>query len=293
MVTFLKTAFTNTTTLHIRMKWISFFILMIIVATACQKQQEVGVTPVRGDTILPPPPPGGGSSLSYGDSILYLSNTGSNIISPKPLNKKGVFIGFPKGIELDSANGNINLLESEMGLRYKIMFVPEGTKDTISTKVVLSGINFYDGIYNLSKGDTVAKPIYNANGLAYNPGLFGTGTNNVFDDGNGCNKEGCAVSFLNGSINLAQSLRNGAIASTHDAQKEFLYNYRMDDKSGKSVNKLKVKLYYYKSRADIPQYLWDILLTDHAGTILKSSSTLLKAQATARPRPPCIVIVAQ
>ncbi len=280
--------------------------LLITVFTACQKEGSPSILeippkdtippPPPKDTIPPPPPkdtlpppPGGINTLSYGDSIFYLSTTGTNIISPKPMSKKGTFYGFPEGIELDSLNGNIDIADSETGLRYKIMFVPDGTKDTISTKIVLSGINFYDGIYHLSKGDTIAKPIYNANGQPYIPGLFGTGAANIFDDGNGCNTQGCAVSFANGSINLAQSLRNGAILRKNDDQKEFTCYYRMDDKSGKALNKLKVLLYYYDSVADIPQYLWDILLIDHAGTILRTAN----GQKIAKPRPPCIVIVDQ
>jgi hypothetical protein len=262
--------------------------LLTTVFTACQKDSNGNYVKPPNDTSPPPPPPPPGITLSYGDSIFYLSATGANIISPKPMSKKGTFYGFPDGIELDSLNGNIDIANSETGLRYKIMFVPDGTKDTISTKIVLSGINFYDHIYHITKGDSIATPVYNANGQAYAPGLFGTGTANVFDDGNGCNNQGCNVSLANGSINLTQSLRSGAIPSTHDAQKEFVYYYRMDDKSGKSLNKLKVKLYYYNKMADIPQYLWDIILLDHAGTILRTTA----AQRVAKPRPPCIVLVA-
>jgi hypothetical protein len=262
--------------------------LLVVVFTACQKDSNGSYVKPPIDTQPPPPPPPPGITLSYGDSIFYLNVASTNIISPKPLSKLGKFYGFPAGIELDSLNGNIDIANSETGLRYKIMFVPDGTTDTVSTKIVLSGINFYDHIYHITKGDSIATPVYNANGKAYVPGLFGTGTSNVFDDGNGCNNQGCNVSLANGSINLTQSLRSGAIPSTHDAQKEFVYYYRMDDKSSKTQNKLKVKLYYYNKMADIPQYLWDILLIDHAGTILRTTI----AQRVAKPRPPCMIIVA-
>jgi hypothetical protein len=270
-----------------------YLIVLIISISACSKSAAVddsGINPSPN----PNPNPIPSNVVSYGDSIFYLKSTGTNIVSPLPMNRAGKFIGFPKGIELDSVNGNISLSESEMGLRYKVMFVPSGTTDTISTKIVLAGINFYDGIYRLSQGDSIAMPIYNAKGVPYTPGLFGTGLNNSFDEGNGCNSQGCAVSLVNGRINLAKSLRDGAIVSTHDSQKEFTYYYKMDDASGKTLNKLKVKLYYYQRRADIPQYLWDILLIDHAGTILRNAQGRETAniQATARPRPPCIVIVA-
>ncbi len=268
----------------------SFCAFVAIITTSCKKDTDT-TDPTDPIDINPTP----SNVLNYGDSIFYLRSTG-NIVSPLPMNRAGKFIGFPKGIELDEITGKIDLAESEMGLRYRIMFVPDGSRDTISTKIVLAGINFYDGIYRLSQGDSIAMPIYNAKGVPYTPGLFGTGLNNSFDDGNGCNSQGCAVSSVNGRINLAKSLRDGAITSNHDSQKEFTYYYKMDDASGKSLNKLKVKLYYYQKRADIPQYLWDILLIDHAGTILRGAqgrgNGIDVAQAFAKPRPPCIVIIA-
>jgi hypothetical protein len=269
------------------------FAFIAVVATSCKKDtttSDSGTDPI----IINPNP---SNILSYGDSIFYLRNTG-NIISPLPMNRSGKFIGFPKGIELDSVTGKIDLTESEMGLRYRIMFIPNGTTDTISTKIVLAGINFYDGIYRLSQGDSIAMPIYNAKGLPYSPGQFGTGLNNSFDEGNGCNSQGCAVSVVNGRINLAKSLRDGAISSSHDSQKEFTYYYKIDDASGRSLNKLKIKLYYYQRRADIPQYLWDILLIEHAGTILRGTQArggdgVDISQAVAKPRPPCIVLIGE
>jgi hypothetical protein len=268
-------------------KLCSFFAIMAVVALSCKKDTTANTA--NTGTTLPPPNPQN-NILSYGDSIFYLRSSG-NFIAPIPLSKVGKFSGFPKGIEIDSLTGKIDLTESEMGLRYKIMFVPNGTTDTVSTKIVLAGINFYDGIYKLSQGDSIAMPIYNAKGVPFTPGQFGTGLNNSFDEGNGCNNQGCAVSLVNGRINLAKSLRDGAISSSNDSQKEFTYYYKMDDASGRSLNKLKVKLYYYANQAAIPQYLWDILLIDHAGTILRGAAGANTVQATARPRPPCIIIV--
>ncbi|MBI1344596.1 MAG: hypothetical protein GC171_16870 [Terrimonas sp.] len=226
--------------------------------------------------------------LSYGDSIFYVKNPNTGYIIQPLETRPGIYVGFPEGIEIDEHTGAINIQDSESGLRYKITHIsPNG--DSTSTKIVISGINFYDKIYNLSSGDSIAYPVYNANGQVFQPGLFGTGTNNSFDDDNGCNSQGCAVSLANGSINLAQSIRNGAIPGINDAQKEFTYYYKLEDQSQKALNKLKVKLYYYDRQGDIPQYLWDILLIDHAGTILRSAGT----QRLARPRPPCIIIIGQ
>ncbi len=227
------------------------------------------------------------SILNYGDTIFYIKSNTDNFISPINLNKTGRFFGFPKGIELDSATGKIDVNSSETGLRYIIKFVPTGTTDTIKTKIVISGINFLDKIYNLSLGDSIAPAIYNASGVPFVSGQFGVGINNVFDDGNGCNNQKCAVSLTNGSINLEKSIRDGAIANVNDAQKEFSYYFRMDDKSNKGLNRLKFILYYYNSISNIPQYLWDIINIDHAGTIVPSG----RLQGVAKPRPPCIIVI--
>lgn len=268
----------------------SLFASFIFALSSCKKDD----TPLDTAPVITNPP---SNVLNYVDSIFYLRSTGTNMVSPLPMNRAGKFFGFPKGIELDELTGKIDLTQSEMGLRYRIMFVPNGTSDTISTKIVLAGINFYDGIYKLSQGDSIANPIYNAKGVAFTPGAFGTGLNNSFDEGNGCNSQGCSVSLTNGKINLAKSMRDGAISSNNDSQKEFTYYYKMDDASGRTLNKLKVILYYYANTAAIPQYLWDILNIDHAGTILREAqgrgNGINTSQATAKPRPPCIIIVAQ
>lgn len=232
-----------------------------------------------------------GSTHIYGDTIFYLSSNSSNIISPTHNLGEGRYVGFPGGIEIDSMNGDIDLMESETGLRYKIMFIPEGSTDTVVTKIVISGINFYDQIFNLSKGDSIAHSIYNASGIAFVPGQFGVGKNCSFDDGKLCNKQGCVVSYKDGHINLAQSLRNGAIETKNNSQKEFLYQYRMDDKSDKFLNSLKIKLYFYNTENDIPQYLWDIILKERQGTIVPALKSVGLRGKTATPRPPCLIIV--
>lgn len=272
------------------------FIAFVVVAffSSCKKEGSTNLPPTPIDTT------GGGTTitLNYGDTIFYLQPTGNNIVTLKNFTKVGKFYAFPEGIEIDNNTGAIDLAASEMGLRYKIMFVPAGTRDTIKIKIVLAGINFYDGIYKLSLNDTIAHSIYNANSV-FVPGQVGAGLANTFDEGNGCNSQGCAVSLINGKINLAKSIRDGAIPKINDAQKEFTYYYRIDDRSGKSLNKFKVKLYYYNSVADIPQYLWDILLIDHAGTIIPAgfaqtqldNTIALGTLGNAKPRPPCVIIV--
>ncbi|MBI3139112.1 MAG: hypothetical protein HYZ15_11040 [Sphingobacteriales bacterium] len=237
--------------------------------------------------------PPGPYKLSYGDSIIYLKPVAGDYVVYPVTPRTGTYSGFPDGIEIDELTGAINVSKSETGLRYRITHIsPEG--DTTRTLVVLSGITFRDHFYVLSSGDSVAHPVYNANEDRFLPI-----TGSLFDEGNLANTGGCAVRTENGKINLAESIRNGVFGANpqNDDKKEFEIKYRINDASGKSQNKLKVLLYWYNSMADIPQYLWDIL-NDRTtqGVFLRnnqSDPTLTgRLVQLAKPRPPCVVIVA-
>ncbi|MBK6935666.1 MAG: hypothetical protein IPH18_01365 [Chitinophagaceae bacterium] len=230
--------------------------------------------------------PAGPYKLSYGDSILYMKPDGSGNIVYPTTQRPGTYEGFPDGIEIDENTGAINLSESETGLRYKITHTaPNGTKT--ETKVVLSGITFKDHFYYLSASDSIAFPIYNANESRVLP-LSGS----VFDEGNIANGGGCSVKTDNGKINLKETIRNGVFGfpPRNDAQQTFEIKYRINDGSGKSLNKLKVLLYWYNTINDVPQYVWDILNERTSqGVFLKGNGT----EGLAKPRPPCVIIVNQ
>lgn len=239
--------------------------------------------------------PNGPYHLSYGDSIIYLQNTSNDYVVNPTETREGTYYGFPDGIEIDDRTGAINVSKSETGLRYRITHVsPKG--DTTKTLVVLSGITFKDHFYHLSTGDSIANPVYNASLSRVLP-LAGSN----FDDGNLANTSGCSVKTDNGKINLSESVRRGVFGANprNDDQKEIEIKYRINDGSGKSLNKLKVLLYWYNTTADVPQYLWDILNERSSqGVFLRSgdinSNNLPQARtaAIAKPRPPCVIIVA-
>lgn len=231
--------------------------------------------------------------LSYVDSILYLKPTGSNIVYPIN-HRSGTYEGFPEGIEIDGISGAINLNNSETGLRYRITHTDPDGKKTI-TMIVLSGVTFTDHFYRLSTGDSIANPVYNASPSRILP-LGGSN----FDEGNVANGGGCSVKTDNGKINLAESIRNGIFGNnpSNDDKKEFEIKYRINDGSGKSLNKLKVKLYWYNTMADVPQDLWDILNDRTSqGVFLRnggvSGNDLAgRNEQLAKPRPPCVIIIA-
>lgn len=271
---------------------LKYFITMSLLAAvfSCQKDE----TPIT------PPVTPQNYKLSYGDSVFYLKDQGSDYIINPVQTLAGQFDGFPEGIAIDTKTGAINVSQSEKGLRYRITFLPDGSKDTISTMLVISGINFLDGFYKLTTADSIISPLYNAGKASTIPGV-GSGT--IFDDGSHCNDSGYAVNVKNGVINLAQTVRNGVFGSTpkNDDKHEFLLNYRVNDKSGKALNSLKVKLYYYDSISDVPQNIFD-LIQSRDGTIFRTGGTGntmlnrpfgITGAKPAKPRPPCVFILAR
>jgi hypothetical protein len=260
----------------------------------------------KDDTNPPVPPVPPGFTLSYGDSVFYQQAQPTDyIVTPVKSTVTGVYTGFPEGIEVDATTGAINVSKSEMGLRYKISFLPAGSKDTLSTVVLLAGINYYDGFYKLNTKDSILQPVYNGSLANAVPGV-NNGT--VFDEGNGCNGAGCNVNLASGSINLAQTVRNGVFGSTptNNDRHEFLMNYRINDKSGKALSSLKVKLYFFKTMGDVTPEAYDIIAS-RAGTVFRKAADagsaaaifpsanirVFNANKAAKPRPPCIFIIAQ
>jgi hypothetical protein len=230
--------------------------------------------------------PAGPYELTYGDSILYIKPGSDNIIKPLK-QKEGRYSGFPDGIEIDDVTGAIDLNDSETGLRYRITHTaPDGT--VTETKVVLAGITFKDHFYYLSANDSIANPIYNADQNRFIP-LTGSS----FDEGNLANGGGCSVKTDNGKINLKETIRNGVFGfpPRNDAQETFEIKYRINDASGKSLNKLKVLLYWYNTINDVPQYVWDILNDRTTQGVFLRGSTAARIEQLAKPRPPCVIIV--
>src|ERR1700759_1932889 len=164
------------------------FVILIIAgfigAISCKKENN--------STINPPAPPTN-VSFGYGDSVFYLNPQVTDYVISPVKSQTGEYIGFPDGIDIDTKTGEINVSKSETGLRYRITFIPDGTNDSVSTEIVISGINFLDGFYKLTTADSVLKPLYNAS--VGNP-IPGVNNGTIFDDGSGCNAAGCNVNTV-------------------------------------------------------------------------------------------------
>jgi len=277
-------------------------ILLVSFMFSCKKNKYD--QPIPPSTTPPTTP--NNFKLSYGDSVFYLQNGADDYIVTPSNQMAGQYSAFPDGIDLDGNTGAINVSKSETGLKYRISFVPTGSTDSFSTVLVISGINFLDGFYKLSDGDSIARPLYNA---SFNNTIPGLNNGSVFDVGSNCNSNGCTVNVGDGQINLAQTVRNGVFGATpsNNDRHEFDLNYQINDKSGKALNTIRVKLYYFDTMDDVTQEVYDII-SSREGTILDASPILFASKKiavndartnssvainakAAKPRPPCLFIV--
>lgn len=238
------------------------------------------------------------------DAILYpLGEINElQLISPV-MAKSGTYTSFPEGLNINSATGVISLHESETGIKYRIYFTDGNMKD--STLLTLGGINYLDGVYKINAPDSIIKPVYNS---VIGNSLPSATNGSVFDEGGGCNGNGCAVNLNDARINLAQTVRNGAFGGTpaNGSTKEFTLNYRINDKSSKGGNRLKIKVFYFKTLNDVTSQVWD-LLNSRNGTVINSFSNsnntaiqgntagnIFNTSTTGKGRrPPCVVIISQ
>lgn len=273
-------------------KCLFVFSLSIYMIMSCKKKEDSSVL------IVPTPLPKTtmNSGFKYPDSVLYL---GSNTDQILPVNADaGTYQSFPEGLQIDELTGAIDLSKSETGLKYNVTFTSLGSGKAESTTVIVSGINYMDKIYNLSAGDSVVFPVYNADHALNLPGNA-----NTFDESKGCKKGGISINGINGRINLAESVRNQGIDT--GATEEVNMDYRISDRSQQSLNNLRLKIYFYRNTKEIPKYLTD-LLVERKGTILSAGTSSFVGQNSfpknfgnptistklkARPRPPCIIVV--
>ncbi len=166
-------------------------------------------------------------------------------------------------------------------------------------KTCRHGYYYLDKIYNLAAGDSIATPVYNADNTLAIPDA-GNGT--AFDENGGCGKAGIVVDAGNAKINLAKSVRNQGIDT--GATQEVKLVYHINDGSNKAPNGLDVKIYFYRTAAEIPQYLTD-LLNARKGTVygdalapmtalaLSASPVAFAKAKPTRTRPPCIIVVSR
>lgn len=252
----------------------------------------------------------------YGDSIIFGKWKGPHndyTIKPKKIKDNGRFFAWPEGMVIDPLTGEINVTQSEAGIRYKVGFVKSGTTDTCFTTLILGGITYVDAIYSMEANDTLAKPYYYANPATApvcdgsddtdypGQGNPGGNANCEFDDdddddnGNGkddepppgqrANDKKLKVRTKSGVINLKKSLNEGIFGPNpqNGDNKLVTIYYRLNDKSGKALQSITIQVWYYNKRSDVP--------AAQQNTIINRQTSFQQYQVVnGKPRPPMIIL---
>jgi hypothetical protein len=175
-------------------------------------------------------------------------------------------------------------------------------------------------VYALDSKDSVLTPYYNTNAVApwstnskAVSSLGGSSYVAQFDAPiagvRSANEQGLSVSPADGSINLANSLRQGLFGNDprNGDTKEIPIYYRIGDGSRHSLLKSTVIVHYYNTLADVPGYLliacqasqkafaaqgtvFSTIETDATGTPVTPAKPAAVAAPVA-PRPPQVVLV--
>jgi hypothetical protein len=251
---------------------------------ACQKH------PVSDVTVA-------SNKLSYGDSVLYLKST-SYTVSPTNA-KAGSYTAFPNNLNIDNTTGTITVTlkgtdgQSQTGLRYKIKFT-SAANEVDSTYLTISGINYIDRFYDLSKNDSIIYPIYNADVSKELPsGNYSIGSDNKL-----------AINPANGQIDIKETIRRGFFDNQLNASwKQTTIKYSSNDNSSGAGNTMDLILYYYNSINDVPSNV-SALMQAHQrmmvgmngpaipSTIGPADHNLSSDLSLSKPRPPCLIIIA-
>lgn len=252
--------------------------------------------------------------FKYADTIFYISRRPADYVVKPLINQPGSYGAFPKALAIDPLTGAINVSKSETGLRYLAWFKPYNSTDTCKKFITISGINYLDSIYVIKDKRALVKPVFNAiknvtttTAITAKHGHGEDEDENEFDD---CpdtslqlGAQGVAINTATGVIDLKQTLANGAFGANpvSGTFKDFVLNYRLSDSSNSALNRIALRLYYFKTKALIPASLKSelkikqsqILFSNSPAPALKSAASALtqKGEREVKCRPPYIIVV--
>jgi cobalamin biosynthesis protein CobT len=119
----------------------------------------------------------------------------------------------------------------------------------------------------------------------------GDGTSDEPASGQDVISQGVAISKTVGTINLKQSMLNGALGANpaNGTSQTFRIYYRLNDNSQKALNYIDVKLHYFRYITDVPQSL--INLAQQKNQNVRLANKNLRIKEAFGKRPPDIIIV--
>lgn len=249
--------------------------------------------------------------FAYSDTLVHINLESDNLIVPTK-NLSGTFEAIPQGLVLDGLTGEIDVNNSESGLKYKITFKPTNGAPECSTFLTISGVNYLDAVYILEENQRFAVPIFNSDPLASTPCEDDDEDDDIDDDdcefdvespsGTKLEDFGVSIDDDTGDIDLQESIEDGALGEnpTNGDFKDFKMYYRLADNSGSALNSIDIRIYYFETTADIPQSLLDEM-TEKNNQILNlpysnpfsNNARIMADNPKTKPRPPYLLVVAR
>lgn len=243
------------------------------------------------------------STFAYPDNLFVIKPGQTNLV--KPLNElRGTYKSSPSGLAINATTGVIDVNASETGLKYKVSFTPAGTEQVCDFFVTISGVNYLDGIYILSRNEITVAPVYN--GIPGLP-LPCPDDDDGDDDDSSCKFDeddilkdlGFEISSK-GVFDLEKTVENGTFGSTpvNGTIIDIELIYKLADLSGLAANKIPLRFFYYKKLSDVPKAVLDDieekrkLINEGPPSNYSNFRMLNTVRPAGKPRPPYVVIVA-
>lgn len=210
--------------------------------------------------------------ISYPDTILYMGDSSHTAINNQ-IGLMGTYQAYPADVlSIDTATGQIDMSASKSGMRVEVWFTSYDSSVICSTKVMISGITYLNGIYSLS--DSLrhqAKAVYQEDSTRTMPsGTFAA-------------DKGLPISSSLGHIHLDSVYQAQLLGSDH--YEVFTISYALDDPSNLYPQQAELHIYYFENTTDIPE-----LLLEEAG-YERAENENIKKKESQKPRNRKVIII--
>jgi hypothetical protein len=205
----------------------------------------------------------------FKEPVFYTKNDPyqvSPILRPKV---HGCFSAKPGGLKINPATGEIDINNSDTGIRYKVDFMPCGKSCTAQTTVVIGGIGYEGGVFSLSStAELTSRPYYYGSNKEEDvptwnvpPGRFGYVPENVKRT---ADLQGLRINEQTGTIDLRDTIKSGGLGYRSGDQglpengtsKEFKVYYRLDTPDRESrLSHTTIRIHFFETEDLIPEEL--------------------------------------
>jgi hypothetical protein len=227
----------------------------------------------------------GGNRLTR---VLPTFKNRGGVVKPKI---NGFFNAHPGGLDLDQYTGEINIKESDTGIRYAVEYTPCGKNCVTSTNVVISGIGYEGRVVSLTKSGPDGP-----DGFILRPHYFGSrveqfrevpsdrvppGNFKLPDQKPNPNLPDLEIDPRTGAVDLRATVQKGALGFSRNGDfpengtcKKFKIHYKLDTGPGQGIeNRTNLQIHFYNELTDVPEELL-VRIRQQNNTIYRNSLSL-------------------